>query len=71
MMRFFQTAWHGPEKSGIRLAGTDMVVNEYVLFVPLVLLIVILGVAPSLVTGVLDSTVNDWLRQSTQLALGR
>lgn len=71
MMRFFQTAWHGPEKNGIRLAGTDMVVNEYVLFVPLVLLIVILGVAPSLVTGVLDSTVNDWLRQSTQLALGR
>ncbi|HEX2912968.1 MAG TPA: NADH-quinone oxidoreductase subunit M [Chloroflexia bacterium] len=71
MMRFFQTAWHGPEPQGLRLAGGDMLGSEYVLFVPLVLLIVLLGVAPSLVTGVLDSAVNDWLRPLVQVAQSR
>lgn len=73
VMRLFQGAWHGPEPemSQIHADATDMRQAEFVLFVPLVLLIVLLGVAPSLITGVLDPTVNDWLRQITQLALGR
>ena len=73
MMRLFQTAWHGPEPdlSQVNVSATDMRQAEFVLFVPLVLLIVLLGVAPSLVTGVLDPAVNEWLRQTTQLALGR
>lgn len=73
MLRLFQTAWHGPEPDLTQVSGgsTDMRRAEFVLFVPLVLLIIVLGVAPSLVTGVLDSTVNEWLRQAGQLALGR
>ncbi len=71
IMRLFQTAWHGPERVGLPLSGADMGRAEYVLFVPLVLLIVLLGVAPSLVTGVLDGAVNEWLRQTLQLAQNR
>ncbi len=71
MMRLFQTAWHGPVAAGMRLAGGDMRRAEYVLFLPLVILIVVLGVAPSLVTGVLDTTVNEWLRPVTQIAQAR
>jgi NADH-quinone oxidoreductase subunit M len=73
IMRLFQTAWHGPQPdlTQINEGATDMRRAEYVLFVPLVLLIVLLGVAPSLVTGVLDPTVNEWLRQTAQLVLGR
>ena len=73
IMRFFQGVWHGPEPdlSQINSNATDMRQAEFVLFVPLVLLIVLLGVAPSLITGVLDPTVNEWLRLTTQVALGR
>jgi NADH-quinone oxidoreductase subunit M len=72
-MRLFQGAWHGPEPdlSQVNASATDMRQAEFVLFVPIVLLIVLLGVAPSLVTGVLDPTVSEWLRQTTQIALGR
>ena len=70
IMRLFQTAWHGPETT-LNSTGQDMRRAEFVLFVPLVLLIVLLGVVPSLVTGMLDGTVNQWLRQASQLALGR
>lgn len=68
MMRIFQAVWHGPEKpvvadqSAVTLPSTDMRPMEYVLFVPLVLLIILFGVAPILVTGLLDPAVNDWLR---------
>jgi NADH-quinone oxidoreductase subunit M len=73
IMRFFQGIWHGPEPdlSQINSNATDMRQAEFILFVPLVLLIVLLGVAPSLITGVLDPTVNEWLRLTTQVALGR
>ena len=73
IMRLFQTAWHGPEPdlTQVNADATDMRRSEFVLFVPLVLLIILLGIAPSLVTGVLDPAVNDWLRQTGQLALGR
>jgi NADH-quinone oxidoreductase subunit M len=73
MLRLFQTAWHGPEPdlTQVSASSTDMRGAEFVLFVPLIVLIVLLGVAPSLVTGVLDPAINDWLRQTGQLAVGR
>ena len=71
VMRLFQTAFHGPDVQYLPSGGTDMRRAELVLFVPLVLLIILLGFAPSLVTGVLDPTVNHWLQQGSQLALGR
>jgi NADH-quinone oxidoreductase subunit M len=77
MMRAFQSIWHGAEKPEVAEAGlvtlppTDMRPMEYVLFVPLVLLIILLGVAPIIVTGVLDPAVNDWLKQAATLGLGR
>ena len=64
MMRFFQSVWHGTEKPQfITNSGkaVDMQTAEYVLFVPLVLLIVALGVAPVIVTGTLDHVVGAWL----------
>ncbi len=74
IMRLFQNAWHGPEQPNQAATdeiGGDMGRAELVLFVPLVLLIVLLGFVPSLVTGVMDITVNEWLRQAGQVALGR
>ncbi len=71
VMRLFQTAWHGPEPTRLQPTGPDMGRAEFVLFVPLVLLIVLLGVVPSLITGVLDAAVNDWLGQAGRLAVGR
>jgi NADH-quinone oxidoreductase subunit M len=64
-MRLFQSAWHNPESAAGAGTGKDMLRGEYILFVPLVLLIVLLGVAPSLVTGTLDAAVNNWLSQVT------
>lgn len=70
MIRFFQTIWHGPDKSlGVPPTGTvsyngqvvDMQPAELALFVPLVLIIVVLGVAPILITQSLTSTVGAWL----------
>ncbi len=61
IMRLFQTAWHGSQTENLATSGGDMLRSEYILFVPLVLLIILLGVAPSLVTGVLDTTINEWL----------
>jgi NADH-quinone oxidoreductase subunit M len=71
MMRLVQTVWHG--KAEVRGQGSgvsvpDMTTGEYILFVPLVLLIVLLGVAPVIVTGILDGTVQDWLRNTAQFA---
>lgn len=79
MIRAFQMVWHGPEKPEVAdpqshlatIPPTDMRPMEYVLFVPLVLLIILLGVAPILVTGVLDTAVTDWLSQAANLAVGR
>lgn len=64
IMRLFQTVWHNPEPESLKGIATlqDMRVSEYVLFVPLVLLIIILGVAPSLVTGLLENTIDNWLK---------
>ncbi len=77
MMRVFQGIWHGPEQTSLldqqaaTLPPTDMRPSEYALFVPLVLLIIVLGVAPVIVTGVLDTTITDWLTQAAKLASGR
>ena len=81
ILRVFQTVWHSPEeplvaepqvvtpRQAVRQAvpSTDMRLGEYILFVPLVVLVIVLGVAPILVTGVLDSTVSDWLNQTAAL----
>lgn len=69
MMRFFQTIWHGPEnrkahtalQNGAIAKPVDMQPAEYIVFVPLVLIIFILGVAPIIVTKTLDPTVSGWL----------
>ncbi len=64
MMRFFQAVWHGPEKHSTAVQSIkvmDMQLPEFALFVPLVLLIVLLGVAPIIVTGPLSNTVTAWL----------
>jgi NADH-quinone oxidoreductase subunit M len=67
-MRFFQSVWHGPTKvptatsaSSSSVVVADMRPAEFALFVPLVLLIVLLGVAPIIVTGTLDHVVSAWL----------
>jgi NADH-quinone oxidoreductase subunit M len=67
-MRLVQTVWHGKSENRLGVSVPDMTVAEYVLFVPLVLLIVLLGVAPIIVTGILDGTVQDWLRNTAQFA---
>lgn len=64
MLRFFQAVWHGPNKQSIatqNIKVMDMQRAEFALFVPLVLLIVLLGVAPIIVTGPLSNTVTAWL----------
>jgi len=77
MIRAFQLVWHGPEQpvvadsQAVTLPPTDMRPLEYVIFVPMVLLIILLGVAPIFVTGLLDATVTDWLAQAAKLAAGR
>jgi NADH-quinone oxidoreductase subunit M len=74
-MRLFQIIWHNKVTSyELRVTKDDQVkipdmqTGEYVLFVPLVLLIVLFGVAPIIVTGILDGTVQDWLRNTAHFA---
>lgn len=71
IMRLFQSVWHNPAPESLQGANLsqDMRRAEYLLFVPLVLLIILLGVAPSLVTGLLDSTIKNWFGQISALGL--
>jgi len=73
-MRMFQSVWHGPkptQEAPNLDKAPDMQPIELAVFVPLVLLIVLLGFAPSLVTGVFDSTVREWLSSGIAIASGR
>lgn len=70
-IRMYQVIWHGtpPNQAAANRALPDMRRSEYILFVPLVLLIILIGVAPIIITGPLDNTVNEWLRITKDLAL--
>jgi NADH-quinone oxidoreductase subunit M len=64
-IRMFQLIWHGPraENEAPALAkALDMRPVEYLVFVPLVALIVLLGLAPALVTSIFDGSVSTLLK---------
>jgi NADH-quinone oxidoreductase subunit M len=67
-IRMFQVIWHGPKQEvPAQVSVPDMQPTEFVVFVPLVLIIVLLGLAPIIVTGILDSTVSGWLGLTTAI----
>ncbi len=60
LLTFWQRVFHGPPRGLTTASGADLQGREYAVLVPLALLMLVLGLLPQLLTGVINPLIVAW-----------